>query len=100
MLIGKRGVGIPTTVYIPDSVKVIEANAFFALVDSMGNGLINVRMSSFIEKIGENAFSDCTFLEEITLEAPLINVVEIADNAFDYCDNLIRCDLYISDTMK
>lgn len=98
VLLGKRGAGQPDSVYIPDSVRVIEKMAFFGLIYRHGDGTVtglkSVRLSSNLESIGEAAFADCAVLTDVTFDEIPEGIIIIGDEAFAYCISLENCDLY------
>lgn len=78
------------SVFIPESVKVIENEAFYECTS-----LEEVRFENGVEEIGIKAFSGCTSLEEIELPDSLIS---LDARAFAYCLNLET--IYIPKTLS
>lgn len=73
---------------IPDGVKVIAENAFYA------SPLVNVKISNSVESIGKYAFCFSTSLKEISLPE---KVESIANDAFDGCKKLEKITIYHKD---
>ena len=89
------------TVILPDTVKVIEANAFIEStlkeintnkVREIGDyafyackDLTTVTFSKSLEKIGDNAFSYCESLTSVDIPD---SVTEIGESAFSFCENM------------
>lgn len=72
-------------VYIPGNIKVIGDYAFHSC-----DHLTGVEMEEGIEKIGKEAFSNCSSLPEIILPA---SVKEIEERAFSMCDSLTGVEM-------
>lgn len=75
-----------TSIYIPDSVTVIESNAFATRYRD--DTLKEVRMSSNIEYIGYNAFGMQTALEKVYFDELPDHTVIIDNHAFAGCSSL------------
>ena len=71
-----------TGVTIPDSVELIEEEAFSGC---QGLTEVNFGSNSKLEEIGKNAFSGCKKLNSFTIPS---NVKNIGDRAFEYCYGL------------
>ena len=71
--------------YIPDSVKTIEADAFNSCVN-----LTKVVLGNGVTEIESSAFAYCNQLETLTMSGSL---VEIGDSAFNACVRLKAVDL-------
>ena len=69
-----------TSVYIPDSVKVIDSCAF-----SGCSSLININIPNSVEKIEDFTFKDCINLENITIPT---SIKTIGYGAFSGCNAL------------
>ena len=70
-----------TSVYIPESVKVIQENAFSNCVN-----LESVMLPESVEEIGTGAFLECTKLTSINLENS--KITEIKNRTFESCKSL------------
>lgn len=81
-----------TSVYIPDTVTIIEDYAFLCCY-YMNEGLQQIRMSSNIEYIGVSAFDNCIYLETIEFDSVPQTTVSINDKAFAYCNSLKEVQL-------
>ncbi len=81
-----------TSVYIPDTVTIIEDYAFLCCY-RMNEGLQQIRMSSNIEYIGVGAFDNCVYLETIEFDSLPQTTVSINDKAFAYCNSLKEVQL-------
>lgn len=92
LIMNPHGITI-TSVYIPDSVKIIGEYAFLSCY-SLDGGLMSVRMSQNIEKIGKSAFDNCIYLTVVTFDETPAHQIEIGNKAFAYCEKIERCDLY------
>ncbi len=78
-----------TSVVIPDSVKVIWANAFYGCIH-----LEEVRMSNNLISIGFSAFQGCTRLKRIFIPN---GVTGVGERAFEDCINLT---IYVANRVK
>ena len=85
-------VRVITSVYIPDTVTVIDDYAFLCCY-YLDDGLREIRMSSNIESIGTSAFDNCIYLETVKFDAIPQNTVSINDKAFAYCNSLTDIQL-------
>jgi len=101
------GAGLLREVFLPQSVRVIEASAFqeckYLSQINLSEGLKeigdwaffccpflkSVVIPSSVEKIGDFAFSDCSSLEEVVLYEGLCS---IGDGAFDNCSSLKKIE--------
>lgn len=87
-----------TDLEICEGVTKIEGNLYSPSGAFSGcTSLINVKLPSSLEEIGENAFKDCTSLTNIEIPE---NLEEIHDSAFEGCENLVlRCkkDSYLQE---
>ncbi len=92
-LITKRGAGIPTAIYMPDSVKTIEDDAFRLLVGRDGKGLESVRLSSNLAKLGDRNFSECAELKSVILERIPYERIATGAYCFSDCPYITRFDL-------
>lgn len=108
VLLGKRGAGQPDSVYIPDSVRVIEKMAFFGNYRTVGDtingfeivsGLKSVRLPSNLESIGKSAFADCAVLTDVTFDEIPERTITVGDKAFAGCTALENCGLFDSDNV-
>ena len=103
VLLDKRGAGQPDSVYIPDSVRVIEKMAFFGLIYPHGDGTVtglkSVRLPSKLESIGELAFADCDVLTDVTFDEIPEETITVGDKAFAGCTALENCGLFDSDNV-
>ena len=108
VLLGKRGAGQPDSVYIPDSVRVIEKMAFFGNCRTAGDtingfeivsGLKSVRLPSNLESIGKSAFADCAVLTDVTFDEIPEGTITVGDKAFAGCTALENCSLFDSDNV-
>lgn len=70
---------IINSISIPNSVKYIEANAFYDCY------FISITIPNSVIEIGDNAFSLCYFLK--TMELPP-SISKLGEKAFSYCPNL------------
>ncbi|MGN1345420.1 MAG: leucine-rich repeat protein [Eubacteriales bacterium] len=81
-----------TSIYIPDTVTIIDDYAFLCCY-RLEDGLREIRMSSKIEYIGTSAFDNCVYLETIQFDSIPQHTVSIGEQAFAYCNSLKEIQL-------
>lgn len=86
--IGDYGAHQMTSINIPASVKVIEADAF---CDMTGLKTVTFAEGSLLEKLGDDAFNHCTSLE--TIEGLPTSLATLGAKAFKDCTSLKSLDL-------
>jgi hypothetical protein len=78
-----------TGVHLPDTVVEIESSAF-SMDNAWNNVFETIHLGNSLEKIGNNAFSDCTKLQNVTLPDSL---TDIGNGAFQDCETFTAIEI-------
>ena len=68
-------------IIFPPNLRIIDSGVFYGCAH-----LTSIKIPASVEIIGENAFNNCTKLEQVTFEGPII----LAESAFQNCPRLVR----------
>ena len=85
--IGRSAFGMTSSlekIELPDTLELIDRGAFV-----MG-GLKSITIPGSVERIGEQAFSNCNSLETVIIEK---GVKTLEDTCFEYCYNLVKIEI-------